>query len=77
MLSFLTDKRLRSSLVGYPVVGDFDGDGFDDLAIGMPGAATNDGRVIVLFGSVSGLQLGGRETKDFSEAGARFAIKAR
>ena len=29
---FLTDTRLRSRLVGYPVVGDFDGDGFDDLA---------------------------------------------
>lgn len=29
---FQTDTRLRSSLVGYPIVGDFDGDGFDDLA---------------------------------------------
>jgi hypothetical protein len=29
---FQTDTRLRSHLVGYPVVGDFDGDGFDDLA---------------------------------------------
>jgi hypothetical protein len=28
---FLTDTRLRSHLVGYPIVGDFDGDGFDDL----------------------------------------------
>jgi hypothetical protein len=29
---FRTDTRLRSRLVGYPIVGDFDGDGFDDLA---------------------------------------------
>ncbi len=29
---FRTDTRLPSRLVGYPVVGDFDGDGFDDLA---------------------------------------------
>lgn len=29
---FNTDYTLRSFLVGYPVVGDFDGDGFDDLA---------------------------------------------
>ena len=29
---FITDQQLTSSLVGYPVVGDFDGDGFDDLA---------------------------------------------
>ena len=29
---FMTDTRLRSHLIGYPIVGDFDGDGFDDLA---------------------------------------------
>ncbi|MCA9197666.1 MAG: hypothetical protein KDA87_09020, partial [Planctomycetales bacterium] len=29
---FKTDYTLRSFLVGYPIVGDFDGDGFDDLA---------------------------------------------
>ncbi len=29
---FRTDTSLRSHLVGYPIVGDFDGDGFDDLA---------------------------------------------
>jgi hypothetical protein len=29
---FQTDVKLRSFLVGYPLVGDFDGDGFDDLA---------------------------------------------
>lgn len=39
--------------------GDFDGDGYDDLAIGVPGedvgAAKNAGSVNVLFGSPSGL----------------------
>ena len=29
---FRTDYSLDSSLVGYPVIGDFDGDGYDDLA---------------------------------------------
>lgn len=47
-------------------VGDFDGDGFDDLAIGVPGedsnGRTNDGNVIVLHGSVSGLKRGSGET---------------
>jgi FG-GAP repeat len=39
-------------------VADFDGDGFADLAVGVPGedvAATNDGGVNVIYGSASGL----------------------
>ena len=40
-------------------VGDFDGDGFDDLAVGTPGddlgAVSNAGSVDILFGSSSGL----------------------
>jgi FG-GAP repeat len=39
-------------------VADFDGDGFADLAVGVPGedvAATNDGGVNVIYGSLSGL----------------------
>jgi hypothetical protein len=43
--------------------GDFNGDGFDDLAIGVPsedvGGATNAGAVNVLFGSASGLTAAG------------------
>ena len=35
-------------------VGDYNGDGFDDIAIGSPGANTNDGLVQFAFGSSSG-----------------------
>jgi hypothetical protein len=41
------------------IIGDFDNDGFDDLAIGAPGedigAAANAGAASVLFGSADGL----------------------
>jgi len=43
--------------------GDFDGDGFADLAIGVPGemiaAAAGAGGLVVLYGSASGLDLAG------------------
>ncbi|MEO8275832.1 MAG: FG-GAP repeat protein [Thermoanaerobaculia bacterium] len=42
-------------------VGDFDGDGFDDLAIGQPGEfvlSPRDGAVTVVMGSASGLAIG-------------------
>ena len=38
-------------------VGDYNGDGFDDLAIGSPGAASNDGLVQFAFGSSAGLDV--------------------
>jgi FG-GAP repeat len=45
--------------------GDFDGDGFTDLAIGVPnedlGAATTTGAVTVIYGSASGLTLAGNQ----------------
>ena len=44
-------------------VGDFDDDGFEDLAIGVPnkndGGVTDSGRVYVAFGASAGLPLGG------------------
>ncbi len=49
-----TGDRFGSALAS----GDFNGDGFDDLAVGAPGediTATDDGSVTVLFGSASGL----------------------
>jgi len=45
-------------------VGDFNGDGFADLAIGVPFedfGATNDGGVNVIYGSAAGLAAGGNQ----------------
>jgi len=36
-------------------VGDFNGDGYDDLVIGAPGASSNAGKICVVPGSFSGL----------------------
>ena len=53
------DDRFGESLA----VGDFDGDGRDDLAVGVPGegigAAVDAGGVNVIYGSVSGLDAAG------------------
>lgn len=35
--------------------GDMDGDGFSDLAVGEMGFSTNQGRILIYYGSVSGL----------------------
>ena len=49
-----TDDRFSETLAG----GDFDGDGFDDLAVGIPwenlGTANNAGQVDVLYGAFDG-----------------------
>lgn len=46
-------------------VGDFNGDGFDDLAAGAPGVNTSgvvdSGAVVVLYGTATGLELTGRQ----------------
>ncbi len=58
--------------------GDFDDDGFDDLAIGVPGEDDSEGQVQVVFGSATGLRPSGNlfwsETfiGGLSEDGDRF-----
>ncbi|MBK6941625.1 MAG: FG-GAP repeat protein [Planctomycetes bacterium] len=52
-------------------VGDFDFDGFDDLAIGAPGETVTgegSGRVTVLYGAAGGLATGGATTFDQNTA---------
>jgi hypothetical protein len=46
--------------------GDFDGDGFDDLAVGVPGEELAAGAVHVLFGALAGLS--GFESLYFTDA---------
>ncbi len=41
--------------------GDFNNDGFDDLAIGSPGEDANEGAVNVLYGSVAGITASGNQ----------------
>lgn len=65
-------------------VGDFDGDGIDDLAIGVPdedlGTLANAGTVTILFGSAGGLTASGSlsisqdtfTSSESAEAGDRF-----
>ncbi len=57
--SGLTDRELEDLFGAALAAGDFNGDGFDDLAIGIPGedigAAANAGMVMVIYGSPAGL----------------------
>lgn len=54
-------------------VGDFDGDGFDDLAVGVPGAIVGgfmeSGQVVVLHGSTAGLVGEGSQVWDQTSPG--------
>jgi hypothetical protein len=53
-------------------VGDFNGDGRDDLAVGIPGendTTTDDGNILVFYGSVSGLLVTGTERLSQASAG--------
>ncbi len=72
-LETLEARRLLS------VYADFNGDGFDDLAIGVPGEDSGAGIVQVLYGSGTGLTATGSQTwgqtilgTDVSEAGDNF-----
>ena len=67
----------RDDEFGWAVAaGDFDGDGFWDLAIGVPGEAVggviNRGVVQVLYGGVDGLSATGTTTLDRSMTGAPY-----
>jgi hypothetical protein len=63
---------------GTSALADFDGDGIDDLVVGVPledlGATGNAGVVDVIYGSESGLPDGGRQqlTQSLPEAGDQF-----
>jgi len=62
--------------------GDFNADGYDDLAIGVPGENNNGGAVEMLLGSPDGLTTTGSElwsqatpgVTDFQEAGDQFGL---
>ncbi|MEZ4363716.1 MAG: M12 family metallopeptidase [Kofleriaceae bacterium] len=61
-------------LFGYTLTaGDFNGDGFEDLAVGIPykdlGALTNAGSVAVLYGSAAGLTSAGSQLWHQNSAG--------
>lgn len=51
--------------------GDFDGDGYDDLAVGAPGAGSTKGAVYVLRGSANGLTTAGAVRWDQDSPGGR------
>jgi hypothetical protein len=59
-----------TSLAWSQTLGDFNGDGFADLAIGVPGedigTLTNAGAVNILYGSAAGLTAAGNQL--FSQA---------
>lgn len=79
----LADNPEPGDRFGYSLAcGDFDGDGFDDLAIGVPGENDSAGAVAILFGSLIGLTDSGNQlfSQDFpgvegeSEPGDSFGF---
>ena len=58
----LEDDDDRSDLFGIALAaGDFDGNGFDDLAVGVPGESGQEGVVNVIYGSSGGLTDNGNQ----------------
>ncbi len=58
----LEDKREDNDAFGNDLVaGDFDGDGFDDLAVGVPGENSGRGAVNVIYGSSGSLNANGNQ----------------
>ncbi|MFL5797621.1 MAG: hypothetical protein ACJ77A_06765 [Actinomycetota bacterium] len=58
---------------GALAVGDFDDDGFSDLAVGVPGrdgASFDEGAVVVLYGSAAGLSGAGSQRFSAADVGA-------
>jgi hypothetical protein len=71
-----TDATYTSSAFGAAIapLGDFDGDGVDDFAIGAPGFNTLKGRVAVIYGSASFASFGLPDTGRSLEIGADPAL---
>ncbi len=76
----MLDEAETFDLFGWSLAaGDFDGDGYDDLGIGVPGEDSRKGEVAVVFGGPSGLSPGGNTywsevhfPGGLSESGDRF-----
>lgn len=70
------DKREPADAFGSALAaGDFNGDGFEDLAVGAPGEDGNTGRVFIYLGSIFGLYAErtiDQQELDQDEAGDRF-----
>ncbi len=66
-----------SAQSGYSVAnaGDLNGDGFQDMAVGVYGysnSETNEGAVVIYFGSAAGVDLTADAVLELNQAGARF-----
>ncbi len=58
------DGSGKSSRFGHALaIADFDGDGFADVAVGVPGQSDSSGQVDVMYGSASGLTGSGQDQR--------------